>query len=116
MKMTKRTEHLPRPTAELEQLAEYYDSHDTGSEMEDGQWVDPQPMRTTSLRLPVEVIDQLKRQARGQHVRYTSYVRSILEQAALGEPSSELAQITERLDRIERMVTDKQSRRPGKTA
>jgi hypothetical protein len=27
--------------------------------MEPGHWVEPQPMATTSLRLPVEVIDQL---------------------------------------------------------
>jgi hypothetical protein len=39
-------------------------------------------MATTSLRLPADVIDQLKRQARARHVRYTSYVRSILERTA----------------------------------
>lgn len=50
--------------------------------MEDGDWAEPQPMATTSLRLPAEVIDQPKRQARARHVRYTSYVRSILERAA----------------------------------
>ncbi len=63
MTMTKQPEQLPRPEAELERLAEYYDTHDTSAEMEPGRWVEPQPMATTSLRLPVEVIDQLKRQA-----------------------------------------------------
>jgi hypothetical protein len=52
-----------RPEAELERLAEYCDTHDTSAEMEPGHWVEPQPMATTSLRLPVEVIEELKRQA-----------------------------------------------------
>lgn len=114
--MTKRTEHLPRSADQLEQLADYYDTHDTSPEMENGQWVDPQPMATTSLRMPADVIEQLKQQARERHVRYTSYVRSILEQAARGGQSTELTQITERLDRIERAVSTKQSRGPRQTA
>ena len=39
MTMTKRTEKLPRPAAELERLAEYYDTHDTSVEMEHGDGV-----------------------------------------------------------------------------
>jgi len=116
MTMTKRSEHLPRPTAELERLAEYYDTHDTSAEMEPGVWVEPQPMATTSLRLPVEVIDQLKRQARARHLRYTSYVRSILERAALGGATPEIADITERLERIERAVTGRHGPDDQKTA
>jgi predicted DNA binding CopG/RHH family protein len=105
MTMTKKSEHLPRPAAELEELADYYDSHDTTADMEHGQWVEPQPMAITSLRLPSDVIDELKKQARARHVRYTSHVRSILERAARGEPSPQIADITERLDRIERAIT-----------
>ncbi len=103
--MNERTKHLPRSADQLEQVAEYYDTHDTSPEMEDGQWVDPQPMATTSLRLPADVIEQLKQQARERHVRYTSYVRSILEQAARGGRPTELTQIAERLDRIERAIS-----------
>jgi predicted DNA-binding protein len=103
--MTKREEHLPRPAAELEQLVGYYDSHDTSAEMEHGTWVEPQPMATTSLRLPAEVISQLKSQARARHVRYTTYVRSILERAASQTPPPDLVDITERLERIEQAVT-----------
>jgi hypothetical protein len=114
--MTKETERLPRPAEELERLAEYYDTHDTGAEMESGDWVDPQPMATTSLRLPVEVIEQLKRQARARHLRYTSYVRSILEGAARGGAPPEIADITERLERIERAVTQTPSAGDQKTA
>jgi predicted DNA binding CopG/RHH family protein len=116
MTMAEHSEHLPRPADQLEQLAEYYDAHDTSAEMEHGQWVDPEPMVTTSLRLPAEVIEVLKQQARARHVRYTSHVRSILEHAARGGQSPELAQITERLDRIERAVTRKQDQPPRKTA
>jgi uncharacterized protein (DUF4415 family) len=105
MSMNKDPEQLPRPVSELEELADYYDSHDTSAEMEQGEWVEPQPMATTSLRLPADVIDQLKRQARARHVRYTSHVRSILEQAARGVPPPEIVDITERLERIERAVT-----------
>ncbi len=103
--MTKHNEQLPRSAAELEQLASYYNSHDTSAEMEHGEWVEPQPMATTSLRLPADVISQLKLQAKARHVRYTSYVRSILERAARGELPPEIADITERLERIERAVT-----------
>jgi hypothetical protein len=116
MTMTKHPEQLPRPAAELERLAGYYDSHDTSTEMERGEWVEPQPMATTSLRLPADVIDQLKRQARARHVRYTSYVRSILERAALGGPPPEIADITERLERIERAVTGGHAGKDQKTA
>jgi CopG antitoxin of type II toxin-antitoxin system len=105
MTMTKHSEQLPVPVAELEELARHYDSHDTGGEMEHGEWIEPQPMATTSLRLPADVIDELKRQARARHVRYTSYVRSILERAARGGTPAEIADITERLERIERAVT-----------
>ena len=103
--MTERDEQLPRPAAELEQLAGYYESHDTNAEMEHGTWVEPQPMATTSLRLPADVISQLKRQAQARHIRYTTYVRSILEHAANGTLPPEMADITERLERIERAVT-----------
>jgi CopG antitoxin of type II toxin-antitoxin system len=75
--------------------------------MEPGRWVEPQPMATISLRLPVEVIAELKQQARARHLRYTSYVRSILERAARGSTPPEIADITERLERIERAVTEK---------
>ncbi len=115
MTMTKHPEQLPRPAAELEQLAEYYSTHDTSAEMEHGEWVEPQPMATTSLRLPAEVIDQLKRQAQVRHVRYTSYIRSILERAARGGTPPELADITERLERIEQAIT-RQSEDDQKTA
>ncbi len=116
MNVTKRPEPFPRPAAELERLAEYYGTHDTSAEMEPGDSVEPQPMATTSLRLTVDVIEELKRQARVRHLRYTSYVRSILERAARGETPPEIADITERLERIERAVTERRSPGDEKTA
>jgi hypothetical protein len=103
--LKKHSEQLPRPAAELERLAEYYGTHDTSTEMDNGDWVEPQPMATTSLRLPADVIDQLKQQARTRHVRYTTYVRAILERAARGGSPPEWVEITERLDRIERALS-----------
>src|ERR1035438_5256081 len=110
MTMTDHPEQLPQPAAALERLAEYYGTHDTSGDMEHGEWVEPQPMATTSLRLPAEVISQLKRQASARHVR------SILERAALGGTPPEIAEITERLERIERAVTSSQTPGDQKTA
>ena len=96
----------PGPPPELEQLAGDYDSHDTqrgdGARLV-GRAASRWPPR--SLRLPAEVISQLKLQARARHVRYTAYVRSILERAASETPPPDMADITERLERIERAVT-----------
>jgi hypothetical protein len=116
MTITDRDENLPQAAAELEQVADYYDSHDTSAEMEHGTWVEPQPMATTSLRLPADVISQLKLQARARHVRYTAYIRSILERAASGTQPPDMADITERLERIERAVTGGHGTGDHKTA
>jgi hypothetical protein len=51
MTMTKHSEQLPE---ELEHLAEYYDTHDTSTEMDNGDWVEQAPMATTSLPLPAD--------------------------------------------------------------
>jgi hypothetical protein len=56
MSMPKHPGNLPRPAADLERLAGYYETHDTSAEMEHGEWVEPRPMATTSLRLPAGVI------------------------------------------------------------
>ena len=91
----------------LEEIARYYDTTDTSALMTNGKWVDQKPMTTTSLRLPTEVIDRLKGLAAQSNVRYTSYVRTILEKASLSEPPGELRAIAERLDRIEAALKPK---------
>lgn len=102
MTETATNEQLPRSRGELERLAEYYDTHDTSGEMGSGEWVDPRPMTTTSLRLPTEVRDVLKRQAAEQHMRYTAYVRLILEQVAA--ESDERSGLAGRVEQLERAV------------
>ncbi|WP_190824808.1 CopG family antitoxin [Saccharopolyspora pogona] len=105
MTTTKKTQQdLPRPAEELDELAAYYDTHDTSAEMDHGQWVEPRPMKTTSLRLPADVVEALKKLAQARGIRYTALLREILEQAVYGShsvPRDELAQINERLTRIE---------------
>ena len=43
MTMVHPEEHLPRSAAELDQLADYYETHDTSADMESGEWVEPGP-------------------------------------------------------------------------
>lgn len=113
MTMTSENENLPRSAEELAELADYYDSHDTSAEMENGELVDPRPMQTTSLRLPADVVEALKSLAQARGVRYTALIREIVEQTVYGSrlvDHDELAQINERLARIEavmeKQVTD----------
>ena len=65
-------------------------------------------MKTTSLRLPAEVVEALKTLAQSRGMRYIALVREIVEQAVhgawLGE-SEELAEINARLARIEAIVS-----------
>lgn len=107
MTMTEKHEELPRSADELAELAAYYDTHDTSAEMEDGQLVDPRPMKTTSLRLPTDVVEALKTLAKARGIRYTALIREIVEQTVYGShlvDHDELVQINERLSRIEAAV------------
>jgi hypothetical protein len=103
--MTKKrvTKPLPMSVELLQATADFYDATDTSAIMELGIWVNPIPMTTTSLRLPTDVIARLREQAAHRNVRYTSYVRSLLEQASKDQPT-ELSEITKRLDRIEAVL------------
>ena len=106
--MTKRNESLPRPAGRLERLAAHYEEHDTAAEMAEGEWVDPRPMVMTSLRLPAKTVDALKDLARMRGVRYTAFLREVLENAAAsgpGERADEFAEIRERLARIENALS-----------
>lgn len=96
---------LPRPAEELEALASYYDEHDTADEMEAGKWVEP--MVTTSLRLPREVFEQLKDNARREGKRHTAYIRQILERSVRGGTmdAGDLKQINNKLDTLLQVVT-----------
>jgi len=107
MTMKKITERLPRPAEELAELATHYDTQDTAEDMDRGEWIDPRPMRTTSLRLPAEVVDALKELAQARGLRYTALVREMLEQGlreAVKPDNEDLSEINARLARIERAV------------
>jgi hypothetical protein len=67
------------------ELREYYDNHDTGDEGGGGEWVtevDPDPMVTTSLRLPKSLLDEVRRQARARGIRTTALMREWIEARA----------------------------------
>lgn len=50
MTAMKRTGSLPRSVDELDALAAHYDTHDTSSEMEHGEWVDPRPKQRVQAK------------------------------------------------------------------
>lgn len=50
MTIVKRNGPFPRPVQVIEELAAHYDTNDTSAEAERGEWVDPRPVRTASLR------------------------------------------------------------------
>lgn len=104
--MNQHSEPLPRPAEQLDKLVVYYDTHDTSNEMARGHWVEPQPMVTTSLRLPADLVADLKTEAERRGIRYTSYLRSLIEHAHPGGTSSELAEINQRLAHIEHTLAD----------
>ncbi|ATE56956.1 hypothetical protein [Actinosynnema pretiosum] len=64
-------------------------------------------MKTTSLRLPADVVDALRELARSRGVRCTALLREIVERALSGSRSAggeEFARIDRRLARIEASV------------
>lgn len=112
--MSKESERLPRPAQELEELASYYDDHDTADEMADGQWVEP--MVTTSLRLPRDVFEQLKENARREGKRHTAYIREILEHSLEDADSGELAEIRTKVDELLRTVKSQETAKVAATS
>ncbi len=88
----------------LQRLAEYYDTHDTSTELERAERVDepvdPDPMVSLSLRLPKSLLDWVRTQARTDHTKPTQLIRRwIEERRSSGEPSLE-----ERVRRLEDLV------------
>jgi hypothetical protein len=86
----------------LQRLAEYYDTHDTSTELERAERVDepvdPDPMVSLSLRLAKSLLDWVRAQARTEHP--TQLIRRwIEERRSSGEPSLE-----ERVSRLEDLV------------
>lgn len=73
----------------LVELADHYDSHDTAEEMNGGRWetdVNPEPMITTSLRLPQRLMANVRADARRRGMNPSALIREILEQELGGVP------------------------------
>jgi len=90
---------------ELLETRDYYDTHSTADEMANGTWetdVDPDPMVTTSLRLPKSLLDWVREQATAEHVKPTALVRRWIEQQHADDRAP--TGTAERLERLEQAV------------
>jgi hypothetical protein len=68
---------------DLEQVAEYYDTHDTSADLERAEYEDAvaaEPMITTSLRLPKPVMDSIRAAADARGMRATVLMREWIEE------------------------------------
>ncbi|MGH4016050.1 MAG: hypothetical protein ACRDSL_19430 [Pseudonocardiaceae bacterium] len=94
---------MTEPT-KLQRLAEYYDTHDTSTEIQRAELVDepvdPDPMVSLSLRLPKSLLDWVRTQARAEHTKPTQLIRRWIEEH---RSSGELS-LEERVRRLENLV------------
>jgi hypothetical protein len=90
---------------ELQTLADYYDATDTSAEMADAEWDDEtaeNPMITTSLRLPKNVLDQIRATAAAEGVKPTALMRRWIEERLSGrQPSRAEAKLQAILDAVQ---------------
>ena len=88
----------------LAQLRDHYDATDLSAEIERAHWetdVEPDPMVTTSLRLPKSVLDWVRQQAEVEHVKPTALIRRWIEQQReerAADVSGRLERLVERLE------------------
>lgn len=69
--------------SDIEKIAEYYETHDTADSMADAELItEPasNPMVTTSLRLPLPVMSELRSVARARGVKVTQLIREWVEE------------------------------------
>lgn len=73
----------------IDELAAYYDEHDTTAELEQAVPREPVPadevMIVTSLRLPKAVMDQVRERAKDRGVKPTALIREWVEAALARE-------------------------------
>ncbi|MFC5995877.1 hypothetical protein ACFQE5_16835 [Pseudonocardia hispaniensis] len=87
---------------ELAELRDHFDSTDLSGEIEQARWerdVDPDPMVTTSLRLPRSLLDWVREQADRERVKPTALIRRWIEDRRSGGDD-----VVARLERLERAV------------
>ena len=80
--------------AQREELAKYYSTHSTAEAMTTGEWVNEpaaDPMVTTSLRLPVELMQAVRAMAAREGLKPTALMRRWVEDAISGRGGSEPA-------------------------
>lgn len=87
--------------SKLEGIAAYAESHDFADEMQNGTWHDaeerdPDPMISTSLRLPKSLLDWVRAEAEESHVKHTALIRKWIEEKRSG--SSDIASRVARLE------------------
>jgi predicted DNA binding CopG/RHH family protein len=91
--------------AKPDELAKYYDGHDTSAEMESGHWVteppESDPMITTSLRLPKSLLDRVRTRAAEDDMKATAWIRALIE---VSLSHSEPGSIEARVRRLEAAV------------
>lgn len=93
----------------IDELRGHYDATDTSDQMDDATWetdVDPNPMVTTSLRLPKDVLDWVREQAAEQHTKPTALIRQWIEQRRAGHRAIAPSAVEDRLQRLEHAVFD----------
>lgn len=83
----------------LARLRDHYDNTDLSTEIDRAHWetdVEPDPMVTTSLRLPKSVLDWVREQAEVEHVKPTALIRRWIEQ----QRDAHIADVSGRLERL----------------
>lgn len=93
--------------SKLNEIAEYAQTHDFSTEMEQGVWetdTETDPMVTTSLRLPKSLLDWVRAQAAAQHVRPSVLIRQWIEQCRDAGGASGLEDLSARVQRLEQAV------------
>jgi hypothetical protein len=94
--------------AQREKLATYYSTRSTVDGMSAGEWVNEpaaDPMVTTSLRLPVHLMQTVRAMAASEGVKPTALIRRWVEDAVSGrsgwEPSKDdLERLTAKVDQM----------------
>lgn len=92
--------------SDIDEIAEYYETHDTAEEMEGGRLVPPlsDPMVVTSVRLPKGTLDQVRNEARHRGIGPTQLIRQWIEAALLRDVGDhrETVAVSELLDFLHR--------------
>lgn len=93
--------------SKLDEIAAHAQGHDFGDEMEKGVWeddTDPDPMITTSLRMPKSLLDWVRERAADQHVRPSVLIRQWVEQRRDAGGGAGVEDLAVMVDRLEQAV------------